>query len=92
MVCFFQIGTNKLYNNEYQIALKPAIGIYEMATTLTSDIGNNISMGTSEMIYPLIYIYLAFVSESMQVRQFLYMIMFLTLGDDSIQLRYLMMD
>ncbi len=61
-----KIGTNKIYNDEYQAALTSAIGTYGMIAALTGDIENNISMETSEMIYPLIYSYLAYVSDELQ--------------------------
>lgn len=61
-----KIGTNKLYNDEYQEALKSAIGTYGMVATLTGDIKENSSMKTSDMIYPLIYTYLAYVSDELK--------------------------
>lgn len=61
-----KIDTNKKYNDEYQNALKSAIGIYGMVAPLTDDIGDNNSMQTSEIIYPLIYTYLAYVSDELQ--------------------------
>ena len=61
-----KIKNNKIYNDEYQIALKSAIGTYGMLATLTDDISNNSSMETSEMIYPLIYAYLAYASDELQ--------------------------
>ena len=61
-----KIGTNKIYNDEYQDALKSTIGTYGMAATFTSDISENSNMETSEMLYPLIYSYLAYVSDELQ--------------------------
>ena len=61
-----KIGTNKVYYDEYEIALKSAIGTYGMVASLTGDIGDNNSMETSEMIYPLIYTYLAYASDELQ--------------------------
>ena len=61
-----KIGTNEIYNNEYQEALKSTIGTYGMAATFINDISSNSNMETSEMIYPLIYTYLAYVSDELQ--------------------------
>ena len=61
-----KIGTSKIYTDEYQIALKSIIGTYGMAATLTDDISENSNMETSAMIYPLIYTYLAYVSDELQ--------------------------
>lgn len=61
-----KIGTNEIYNDEYQEALKAAIGTYGMAATLTDVIKDNSSLETSEMIYPLVYTYLDYVSNQLQ--------------------------
>lgn len=61
-----KIGTNKIYNDKYQEALKSTIGTYGMAATFTDDISQNTNMETSEMIYPLIYTYLAYTSDELQ--------------------------
>ena len=61
-----KIGTNKIYNDEYQDALKSIIGTYGMVATLTGDISENSNLETTEMIYPLIYTYLAYVSDKLQ--------------------------
>ena len=60
------IGTNKKYNDEYQEALKSIIGTYGLAATFTDDISSNNNLQTSEMIYPLIYTYLAYISDELQ--------------------------
>lgn len=62
-----KIGTNKIYNDEYQDALKSLIGTYGMAATFIDDISENSDMETSETLYPLIYTYLAYVSDELQI-------------------------
>ena len=61
-----KIGTNKIYNDEYQEALKSIIGTYGMAATFIDDISLDSDKGTSEIVYPLIYTYLAYVSDELQ--------------------------
>lgn len=61
-----KIGTNKIYKDEYQKSLTSAIGTYGMIATLTGDIGDNSSLETSEVIYPLLYSYLAYASDELQ--------------------------
>ena len=61
-----KIKTNKIYNDEYQEALKSTIGTYGMAATLIGSISDSTDMEISQMIYPLIYTYLAYVSDELQ--------------------------
>lgn len=61
-----KVETNKLYYDEYEAALKATIGTYGMVAVLTGDIGENTSLSTTEMIYPLIYTYLAYASDVLQ--------------------------
>ena len=61
-----KIGTNKIYNDKYQVALKSIIGTYGMAAAFIDDISEDSDMETSEMIYPLIYTYLAYISDELQ--------------------------
>lgn len=61
-----KISTNKIYNDEYQAALVSAIGTYGMLANLTGDISEDSSMETSEIIYPLLYSYISYVSDELQ--------------------------
>ena len=61
-----EISTNKIYNDEYQDVMIATIGTYGMAATLIDDITSSTDTKTSEMIYPLIYAYLSYVSEELQ--------------------------
>lgn len=61
-----KISTNKIYNDEYQDAMIATIGTYGMVATLIDDITSSTNTKTSDMIYPLIYAYLSYVSEELQ--------------------------
>ena len=61
-----KISTNTVYNETYENALTSIIGTYGMAATLIDDISENNSMETTELLYPLIYSYLAYASEQIQ--------------------------
>ena len=58
-----KISTNKIYNDEYQDAMKSALGTYGMVANLTGDTGK---LETSDMVYPLIYTYLSYASDELQ--------------------------
>ena len=60
-----RIGTNKIYNDEYQKSLSSALGTYGMVANIIDDIEINSSM-EGEIVYPLIYSYLAYASEELQ--------------------------
>ncbi len=60
-----KIETNQLYYDEYEEGIKSAIGTYGMAMVLINDDSES-SMATSDMIYPLVYSYIAYISEELQ--------------------------
>ena len=60
------VGTSEKYSDEYQDAFKSLIGTYGMGSTLIGDSTETSNIETSEMIYPLIYTYLAYASEELQ--------------------------
>ena len=60
-----KIATNKIYSDEYQTALTSLLGIYGMTATIINITDTN-SMEISEVLYPLIYSYLAYVSSELQ--------------------------